>query len=76
MGGPKESGVPTAISQPPGSQFDVSVQLVAPQIPGRYVGYWRLATPSAGNFGHRLWTDIVVYEVKDSRHLTLILTLT
>ncbi len=75
MGGPKEPSVPIGISQPPGSQFDVSVHLVAPQIPGRYVGYWRLSIPSAGNFGHQLWTDIVVCEVKDSPgFLTLTLT--
>ncbi len=75
MGGPSESGVPLGISQPPGSQFDVSVQLVVPEVPGRYVGYWRLRTQSAGNFGHQLWTDIMV-EVKDSCLLALILTLT
>ncbi len=60
MGGPKESAEPIGTPQPLGSQFDVSIQLVAPQIPGRYVGYWRLSAPSTGNFGHRLWTDIVV----------------
>jgi len=41
---------------------DVALDLVAPNRPGRYVGYWRLMSPEPNQqrFGHRLWVDITV----------------
>lgn len=41
---------------------NISVDLVAPEQPGRYVSYWRLITPSGVRFGHRVWADIVIDE--------------
>jgi hypothetical protein len=45
----------------PGAEMDISVDMVAPAIPGRYCSYWRLWGPE-GPFGHRVWVDITVPE--------------
>ncbi len=49
----------------PQEEVNVSVDLVAPMQPGRYVSYWRLVVPSpppaeGQRFGHRLWVLIHV----------------
>ncbi|KAL2634087.1 hypothetical protein R1flu_005566 [Riccia fluitans] len=44
----------------PGDEVDVSVDLVAPEKPGRYVSHWRLASPAGPKFGHRVWVLIQV----------------
>jgi len=44
----------------PGAEFDVSVDMVAPSKPGRYVSYWRLSTGDGSRFGQRIWVNIVV----------------
>ncbi|KAG0345796.1 hypothetical protein BG004_003078 [Podila humilis] len=44
---------------------NVAVELQAPRIPGRYISYWCLVSPSGERFGHRIWCDIVVKDVKD-----------
>ncbi|CAM6062657.1 unnamed protein product, partial [Sphagnum tenellum] len=49
----------------PPEEVNVSVDLVAPMQPGRYVSYWRLVAPSpppseGQRFGHRLWVLIHV----------------
>jgi next-to-BRCA1 protein 1 len=49
----------------PQEEVNVSVDLIAPMQPGRYVSYWRLVAPSAPpsegqRFGHRLWVLIHV----------------
>jgi len=43
-----------------GSEVDVSVPMVAPAEPGKYVGYWRFVDPSGKKFGQRLMVSIVV----------------
>jgi hypothetical protein len=56
-------GAPNAVlvgSVAPGVEVDLSVEMVAPSVPGRYVSYWRLCGPDGANFGHRLWVEIVV----------------
>lgn len=56
-------GAPKAVlvgSVVPGAEVDLSVEMVAPSVPGRYVSYWRLSGPDGSNFGHRLWVEIVV----------------
>lgn len=56
-------GAPQSVvvgSVPPGAEVDLSVEMVAPSVPGRYVSYWRLSLPDGSNFGHRLWVEIVV----------------
>eukprot|EP00898_Chlorokybus_atmophyticus_P003120 jgi/Chlat1/3809/Chrsp259S03948 len=45
----------------PDQDLDVSVDMVAPSEPGRYVSHWRLAWTNNGpKFGHRLWALIQV----------------
>lgn len=46
----------------PGQEIDISVQLRAPNVAGRCVGYFRLSTPDDTQFGHRVWVDVVVAE--------------
>lgn len=43
-----------------GEEVDISVSMVAPNVPGRYVSYWRLCAPEGIRFGHRVWVDIQV----------------
>jgi len=41
-------------------EIDVAVDFVAPTRPGRYISYWRLASPSGQKFGQRVWVHIQV----------------
>lgn len=45
-----------------GGEIDITVQLIAPNSTGRYVGYFRLEDPLGNLFGQRLWCDIRVTE--------------
>jgi len=45
---------------PAGSEIDISVNMVAPQQPGRYVGFWRLSNPDGRKFGQRIWVKVDV----------------
>ncbi|KAF9439218.1 hypothetical protein BGZ76_008584 [Entomortierella beljakovae] len=49
---------PTSI----GEYICISVDLKAPTVPGRYISYWILTSPSGERFGHRVWCDITVVE--------------
>jgi hypothetical protein len=44
----------------PAEERDLTVQMVAPTTPGRYVSYWRLHDDANVPFGHRLWVEIQV----------------
>lgn len=44
----------------PDCEAEVSVDLVAPEKPGRYVSHWRLVSPTGQKFGHRVWVLIQV----------------
>ena len=57
MGG--ASPIPFGQTITPNGSFDVSVNLVAPQSPGTYQGFWKLANPRGDRFG-TLWITIVV----------------
>ncbi|MAT98625.1 MAG: hypothetical protein CL608_15895 [Anaerolineaceae bacterium] len=57
MGGP--DAVPVAVTNP-GETADVSVYLVAPTAPGRYIGYWTLRLPSGVSVNQRYFVRIVV----------------
>jgi hypothetical protein len=46
----------------PDDEVEVSVDLVAPERPGRYVSHWRLVAPAGPKFGHRVWVLIQVVE--------------
>nr|CAB3450228.1 unnamed protein product [Digitaria exilis] len=45
---------------PVDEEIDVAVDFVAPTRPGRYISYWRLASPSGQKFGQRVWVHIQV----------------
>ncbi|KAM3374607.1 protein JOKA2 isoform X1 [Capsicum galapagoense] len=40
--------------------LDVAVDFTAPELPGRYISYWRMALPSGEKFGQRVWVLIQV----------------
>lgn len=46
---------------PPDAEIDVSVDMVAPEQPGRYVSHWKLMAPGGKKFGHRVWCLIQVW---------------
>ncbi|EJD54417.1 hypothetical protein AURDEDRAFT_110070 [Auricularia subglabra TFB-10046 SS5] len=47
----------------PGDRVDViAADMKAPDVPGRYIGFWRLSDGLGNFFGHRVWCDIVVVE--------------
>eukprot|EP01027_Heterolobosea_sp_BB2_P004515 GEZU01006916.1.p1 GENE.GEZU01006916.1~~GEZU01006916.1.p1 ORF type:complete len:446 (+),score=165.10 GEZU01006916.1:205-1542(+) len=66
MSGPESVVVPGEGEVQPGQEVDVSVSLVAPQEPGRYIGYWRLRTPDGKKFGQRVWVQIQVISSSSS----------
>ncbi|CAK7357300.1 unnamed protein product [Dovyalis caffra] len=41
-------------------ELDIAADFVSPASPGRYISYWRLAYPSGGKFGQRVWALIEV----------------
>ncbi|KAK4362521.1 hypothetical protein RND71_017762 [Anisodus tanguticus] len=43
-----------------GQELDVAVDFTAPEHPGRYISYWRLASSSGQKFGQRVWVLIQV----------------
>lgn len=45
-----------------GEEIDVSVPLVSPASPGRYVGYYRMVTKDMKKFGQRVWVSFVVVQ--------------
>lgn len=48
-------------------ELDIAVDFRAPQLPGRYISYWRMASLSGHKFGQRVWVLIQVdASLKDS----------
>ena len=45
---------------PPGSQYDIYVNLVAPVQPGIYQGFWNMVNPAFQPFGQKIWVGIQV----------------
>lgn len=45
---------------PVDKEIDIEVDFTAPENPGRYVSYWRMASPSGHQFGQRVWVLIQV----------------
>ena len=43
-----------------GEEVELTLELGAPDVTGRHVGYFRLQSPDGGNFGQRLWADVRV----------------
>ncbi|KAL8154165.1 hypothetical protein V2J09_011925 [Rumex salicifolius] len=44
----------------PENEVDVAVDFIAPELPGRYISYWKMASPSGQKFGQRVWVLIQV----------------
>jgi ABC-type amino acid transport substrate-binding protein/cell division septation protein DedD len=55
-------GQPTAIkgAVEPDETYDLFVDLVAPEVAGKYVGYWQMHTPENQAFGQSIWVAIQV----------------
>ncbi|KAK9113629.1 hypothetical protein Syun_020426 [Stephania yunnanensis] len=47
---------------PTGMEIDIAVDCIAPETPGQYISYWRLAVPSGYKFGQCVWVLIQVDE--------------
>jgi len=52
-------------SAEPEEEVDISVEIEAPKVAGRYVSNWRLSTPTGMNFGHKVWVDVIVEELAE-----------
>lgn len=46
---------------PVNNELDIAIDLVSPPTPGKYLSYWRLASPSGQRFGQQVWVLIQVY---------------
>ncbi|PON72285.1 PB1 domain containing protein [Parasponia andersonii] len=54
------------------SELDIAVDFIAPDLPGRYISYWRMASPTGLKFGQRVWVLIQVdNSLMDSFSLSL-----
>ena len=55
-------GQPTAIQGEvePGKAYDLYVSLVAPEVAGRYVGYWQMFNDNNQAFGQTIWVAVEV----------------
>lgn len=45
---------------PPGSTYDMYVNMVAPVVPGTYQGFWQMLSSISFPFGQRIWVGIQV----------------
>ncbi|XP_059657983.1 protein JOKA2-like isoform X2 [Cornus florida] len=45
---------------PVDNELDIAVNFTSPELPGRYISYWRMASPSGQKFGQRVWVLIQV----------------
>lgn len=73
IGGDRLSASPSAGLQIPveglavENELEVAVDLMAPELPGRYISYWKMASPAGQKFGQRIWVLIQVdASMKDS----------
>lgn len=50
-------------------ELDVAVDFISPKVPGRYVSYWIMASPSGQKFGQRVWVRIQVHAtIEETQH--------
>ncbi|KAL2482521.1 ubiquitin-associated/TS-N domain-containing protein [Forsythia ovata] len=49
---------------PVDQEIDVAVDFVAPELPGRYISHWRMASPLGVQFGQHIWVHIQVVASK------------
>ena len=48
-------------SVPPGEEVDVwTGEMKAPDVPGKYISYWRLCDSKGRRFGHSIWIELVL----------------
>ncbi|PSR95895.1 hypothetical protein CEY00_Acc22029 [Actinidia chinensis var. chinensis] len=45
---------------PVDNELNVAVDFTAPELPGRYISYWRMSSPYGQKFGQRVWVLIQV----------------
>lgn len=45
---------------PVDGELDIAVDFTSPALPGRYISYWRMTSPSGVKFGQRVWVLIQV----------------
>jgi len=62
VGGDKLGKTEEVIVRPigPGEEIDISVDMISPSKPGKYISYWRMCNSSGHRYGHRLWAEILV----------------
>jgi ABC-type amino acid transport substrate-binding protein/heat shock protein HslJ len=55
-------GQPTSVKGEvnPGETYDMYVDLVAPELPGEYVGYWQMHNAESKPFGQTIWVAVEV----------------
>lgn len=44
----------------PQQEVDVSLTFITPSEPGRYIGYYRMATADGSKFGQRVWVSFLI----------------
>ncbi|KAK4438549.1 protein JOKA2 [Sesamum alatum] len=49
-----------AAGLPVNHELDIMVDFIAPELPGQYISYWRMISPSGQKFGQRVWVLIQV----------------
>ncbi|KAL0417192.1 UNVERIFIED_CONTAM: protein JOKA2 [Sesamum latifolium] len=49
-----------AAGLPVDHELDIMVDFIAPELPGQYISYWRMISPSGQKFGQRVWVLIQV----------------
>ncbi|KAH6806685.1 hypothetical protein C2S51_031516 [Perilla frutescens var. frutescens] len=47
-------------------ELDVAIDFISPELPGRYISYWRMSSPSGQKFGQRVWVLIQVDASKEA----------
>lgn len=45
---------------PVDGEIDIAVDFISPDLPGRYLSCWKMASPSGTKFGQRVWVLINV----------------
>ncbi|KAK4394826.1 protein JOKA2 [Sesamum angolense] len=48
------------VGLPVDHELDIMVDFIAPELPGQYISYWRMISPSGEKFGQRVWVLIQV----------------
>ncbi len=47
---------------PPGEEVDVwTGEMKVPDVPGKYISYWRLCDSKGRRFGHSIWIELVLF---------------